>query len=103
MLAAWTAANAVSAAWFAELFPTPVRYSGAALGGQLGMIVVGFAPAVMTSLEGAGGLGWLPVAGFGAGCLLLAAAAALIAGETVDRRLDEVSWRASSAGPTPAR
>jgi MFS family permease len=103
MLAAWSAANAVSAAWFAELFPTPVRYSGAAFGGQLGMIVVGFAPAVMTSLEGAGGLGWLPVAGFGAGCLLLAAGAALIAGETVDRRLDEVSWPASSVGRTPAR
>jgi MFS family permease len=103
MLAAWSAANAVSAAWFAELFPTPVRYSGAAFGGQLGMVVVGFAPAIMTSLEGAGGLGWLPVAGFGAGCLLLAAGAALLAGETVDRGLDEVSSRASSAGRTPAR
>ena len=53
------------------------------------MIVVGFAPAIMTSLEGAGGLGWLPVAGFGAGCLLLAAGAALLAGETVHaQRLD---------------
>jgi len=91
MLAAWSAANAVSAAWFAELFPTPVRYTGAAFGGQLGMIVVGFAPAVMTSLEGAGGLGWLPVAGFGAGCLVLAAGAALFAGETVHRQLDGVS------------
>jgi MFS family permease len=103
MLAAWSAANAVSAAWFAELFPTAVRYTGAAFGGQLGMIVVGFAPAIMTSLEGAGGLGWVPVAGFGAACLVLAAVAALFAGETAQRSLDDVSWRASSAGPTTAR
>ncbi len=87
MLAAWSAANATSAAWFAELFPTQVRYSGAALGGQLGMIVVGFAPAIMTSLEGPGPQGWLPVAGFGAGCLLLAAAAAWLTAETYSRPL----------------
>ena len=88
MLAVWSAANAVSAAWFAELFPTPVRYTGPALGGQLGMVMVGFAPAIMTSLEGAGGLGWLPVAGFGALCLALAAAAAFVTEETVHRSLD---------------
>ncbi len=88
MLAAWSAANATSAAWFAELFPTQVRYSGAALGGQLGMIVVGFAPAIMTSLERPGPLGWLPVAGFGAGCLLLAATAAWLTAETQSRPLD---------------
>jgi MFS family permease len=90
MLAAWSAANAVSAAWFAELFPTTVRYTGPAVGGQLGMIVVGFAPAVMTSLEGVGGLGWLPVAGFGAMCLVLAAGAAVLTRETADRPLDGV-------------
>jgi len=90
MLAVWCAANAVSAAWFAELFPTSVRYTGPAFGGQVGMIVVGFAPAIMTSLEGAGGLGWLPVAGFGAFCLALAAGAAFVTGETVHRRLDAV-------------
>lgn len=87
MQTAWTAANAVSAAWFGELFPTRVRHTGAALGGQLGMIVVGFAPAIMTSLEGATG-GWPPVAAFGAGCLLLASAAAWLGAETHTRPLD---------------
>jgi MFS family permease len=87
MMAAWTGANAVSAAWFAELFPTEVRHTGAALGGQLGMIVAGFAPAIMTSLDGAAGLGWLPVAGFGAACLLSAAGAALRGRETLGRPL----------------
>ncbi len=87
MMAAWSAANAVSAAWFAELFPTAIRYTGAALGGQLGMIVVGFAPAIMTGLES---VGWLAVAGFGAGCLLLAAGAAWLGVETYSRPLDSV-------------
>lgn len=87
MMLAWTGANAVSSAWFAELFPTPVRYTGAALGGQLGMILAGFAPAIMATLEGAGGLGWLPVAGFGALCLLLAAGAAVLTAETGARPL----------------
>ncbi|MBK9697927.1 MAG: MFS transporter [Propionibacteriaceae bacterium] len=90
MMTAWTAANATSAAWFAELFPTEVRYSGAALGGQAGMIVVGFAPAIMTSLEPAG---WLAVAGFGAGCLLLAATAAWLTAETYTRPLTPAGSR----------
>ncbi len=88
MMAAWTAANAVSAAWFAELFPTRVRHTGAALGGQLGMIGVGFAPAIMSSLEGGGTFGWLPVAAFGAGCLVVAAVAAALTRETVGRPLE---------------
>lgn len=88
MMAAWSAANAVSAAWFAELFPTAVRYTGAALGGQLGMIVVGFAPAIMTGLEG---FGWPVVAAFGAGCLLLAAGAAWFGAETYSRPLAPVA------------
>jgi MFS family permease len=87
MMTAWTGANAVSAAWFAELFPLPVRYTGAALGGQLGMILAGFTPAIMTALEGPGPAGWLPVAAFGAGCLLLAAGAALLTSETARHRL----------------
>ncbi len=86
MMAAWTGANAVSAAWFAELFPLTVRYTGAALGGQLGMILAGFAPAIMSTLEGSAG--WLPVAAFGSVCLLLAATAALLTRETRHQKLD---------------
>ena len=73
-----------------DSFPTEVRYSGAALGGQAGMIVVGFAPAIMTSLEPAG---WLAVAGFGAGCLLLAATAAWLTAETYTRPLTPAGSR----------
>jgi len=89
MMLPWSAANAVSAAWFAELFPTAVRHTGAALGGQLGMIVVGFAPAIMTGLEGRAEPGWLPVAGFGATCLVVAALSARVTPETLGRRLDD--------------
>ena len=87
MMSMWSGANAVSSAWFAELFPTRVRHTGAALGGQLGMVVVGFTPAIMTSLEGGREAGWLPVAGFGAACLLVAAAAGLLTTETYTRSL----------------
>lgn len=87
MMAMWSGANAVSAAWFAELFPTRVRHTGAALGGQLGMVVVGFAPAIMTALEGRAEPDWLPVAVFGATCLVLAGSAGLIAVETYTRSL----------------
>lgn len=82
MMTAWSAANAVSAAWFAELFPTRVRYTGAALGMQVGMIGVGFAPAAMTALDAGSGGSWVPSAGFGMVCLLAAAGAALRGAET---------------------
>jgi hypothetical protein len=68
-----------------------VRHTGAALAGQFGLIVVGFAPAIMTALEAPGPLGWLPAAGFGAGCLLLAAGAAWLTPETYSRPLAEVA------------
>ncbi len=86
MTMAWSAANAVSASFFSELFPTRVRYTGAALGGQIGMIAVGFAPTIMTSMQ-ARGLGWATIAGFGAAYLLIAAAAAALAPETARSRI----------------
>ena len=43
------------AAWYSELFPTRVRYSGASLGYQVGSVVAGAAPLVATALLLAGG------------------------------------------------
>lgn len=79
---AWSGANAVGAAQFSELFPTPVRHTGAALGGQLGMVLVGFGPAFMASLAGPGTAGWIGPALLGAGFLVVAALASLAAPET---------------------
>ncbi len=78
----WSAANAVGAALFAEQFPTRVRYTGTALATQLGMIVAGFSPTIMTALQGPPPGGWLPAIGFAAACLLVAAAATLPTPET---------------------
>lgn len=84
---AWSAANAVGASFFGELFPTRIRYTGAALGTQLGMVVVGFSPTVMAALAGPGPGGWLPAAGFAAACLAVSSVAAWSAPETGGRPL----------------
>lgn len=84
---AWSAANSVSAAFVAEMFPTRLRYTGAALGSQLGIIVVGFTPAMMAAATGPHGWGWPLAAALGATLLLLAALGGLAARETHTRAL----------------
>lgn len=79
---AWSGCNAVSASQFAELFPTTVRHTGAALGGQLGIIVAGFTPAIMDVLARPGPAGWIGPAAFGAACLLAAGTASWLSRET---------------------
>ena len=83
----WSAANAVGASLFAEQFPTRVRYTGTALGTQLGMVVVGFSPTIMASLAGPGPGGWVPAAAFAAACLAVSSAAAWAVPETGGRAL----------------
>ncbi len=82
-----TGANAVGASFYTEMFPTRVRYTGAALGTQLGFIVAGFAPAIMTAIQGPGAGGWVPVATFAAVCMVIAAASAWSAKETANTDL----------------
>jgi MFS family permease len=77
-----TASNGVGASMYSEMFPTHVRYTGVALGTQLGFVVAGFAPAIATAIQGKGSTGWVPVAIFGAVCFLIAAASAWSARET---------------------
>ena len=77
-----TAANAVGASMYTEMFPTRVRYTGVALGTQLGFIAAGFAPAIMQAIKGQGSTGWVPVAVFAAAAMLIAAASAWSARET---------------------
>ncbi len=77
-----TAANAVGASMYTEMFPTRVRYTGVALGTQLGFIAAGFAPTIMQAIKGQGSTGWVPVAVFAAAAMLIAAASAWSARET---------------------
>ena len=77
-----TAANGVGASLYTEMFDTSVRYTGVALGTQLGFIVAGFAPTIMVAIQGKGPNGWIPVAIFASVCMLIAAGSAWSARET---------------------
>lgn len=75
------------AAWFAELFGTRLRYSGASLGYGIGSVVSGgFAPLVAAALVGATGSFW-PVVAFTALLSVLTTVAAVLARETAHEPL----------------
>ena len=78
----YSAPNAIWPAFYAEMFEARVRYSGTAIGTQLGFLAAGFTPLVSQSLVGEGPQGWIPVAIFIAGCCVVSAAAAATARET---------------------
>lgn len=75
-------ANGVYPAFYAEMFDVRVRYTGLALGTQIGLVVAGFVPAAAQALLGVGGLTWILAGLLGAVLALVAAASALTARET---------------------
>jgi MFS family permease len=80
----YAAANAVWPAFYGEMFATPVRFSGVAIGTQLGFLVAGFAPSIVTALGGVREGGWVVISVFTGVVCLIAAASALTARETRD-------------------
>lgn len=80
----YAAANAVWPSFYSEMFSTRVRFSGLAIGTQLGFLMAGFAPTIVTSLGGAEQGGWKVIAGFSAVICLIATLSALTAKETKD-------------------
>ncbi|MGX1320215.1 MFS family permease [Bradyrhizobium sp. USDA 377] len=78
----YAAPNAIWPSFYAEMFEARVRYSGTAIGTQLGFLAAGFTPLVSASLVGEGPNGWVPVAIFVACCCVISAAAAATARET---------------------
>jgi MFS family permease len=80
----YAAANAVWPSFYGEMFSTQVRFSGMAIGTQLGFLVAGFAPSIVTALGGVREGGWVVISVFTAVVCLIAAAAALTAHETKD-------------------
>lgn len=94
----YSAYNGVWTSFFGELFAAPVRYTGMAMGNQLGLMVAGFGPMIGGLLLSDGEFGWIPVAIFGAVCALLGVGAVFSARETADTpaaRLGEPYLRAT--------
>lgn len=80
----YAAANAVWPSFYGEMFSTRVRFSGLAIGTQLGFLVAGFAPAIVTALGGVQQGGWVVISVFTAAVCLIATVSALTARETKD-------------------
>lgn len=98
--------NGVWPGFFAELFAAPVRYSGMALGNQLGLLVAGFGPMIGGLLMTAGPAGWVPVAVFGTACALAAVIATASSRETAHTPVDELGGpylKAVSGHPAPTK
>lgn len=85
-----SAGNIVQAPMYTEMFPSRVRYTGYAVGTQLGLIVVGFAPTIAAALVKPGPMGWVPVGVFIAVCMVAAAISAFTARETRGLSLAEL-------------
>jgi MFS family permease len=82
--------NAIYPAWFSELFNVKVRYSGMAIGLQIGILCAGFTPLLGTALVGAEKANWGPAAWIVAASSVLAVAGALWARETNKTPLREL-------------
>jgi MFS family permease len=78
----YSMANGVWPAFYGEMFDTRVRYSGMAIGTQVGFAIAGFAPLISEALLKDGINGWVPVAVFTSVAALLAAGCAATARET---------------------
>ncbi|GAA4399963.1 MFS transporter [Tsukamurella soli] len=78
----YAATNAVWPSFYAEMFPAEVRYSGVAIGTQIGFMSSGFLPLIASAVQGHGRFGWVPVAAICAGCAVAAALAGATARET---------------------
>lgn len=80
----YAAANAVWPSFYGEMFSTEVRFSGMAIGTQLGFLVAGFSPSIVTALGGVREGGWVVISIFTGVVCLIAAGSALTARETKD-------------------
>ncbi|MBT2513806.1 MFS transporter [Arthrobacter sp. ISL-30] len=78
----YSMSNAIYPAWFSELFNVRVRYSGMAIGLQVGILCAGFTPLLGTALVGGVAANWGPAAWIVAGSTVLAVIGAMWARET---------------------
>ena len=101
----YAAANAVWPSFYGEMFSAKVRFSGMAVGTQLGFLMAGFAPTIVTGLGGVQKGGWVVTAGFTAVIALIAAVSASTARETRDVPTAELGLKTGAVEgrePVPA-
>ncbi|WP_246527680.1 MFS transporter [Pseudarthrobacter albicanus] len=82
--------NGIWPSFFAEQFAAPVRYTGMAMGNQLGLVLAGFAPLIAGLLLAPGVTGWIPVAIFATVCMLIAAVSVFYSRETFKTPIQEL-------------
>jgi MFS family permease len=78
----YAAANAVWPSFYAEMFSARVRFSGLAIGTQLGFLMAGFAPSIVAAAGGIQPGGWVATSIFTAAICAIASVSALTARET---------------------
>ncbi|MDQ1084265.1 MULTISPECIES: MFS transporter [Microbacterium] len=86
----YAAANAVWPSFYGEMFSTRVRFSGMAIGTQLGFLMAGFAPSIVAALGGVSEGGWVVISLFTAVIAIIASISALTARETKDVPTDQL-------------
>ncbi|MGO2751446.1 MAG: MFS transporter [Pseudoclavibacter sp.] len=89
----YAAANAVWPSFYGEMFSARVRFSGMAIGTQLGFLMAGFAPSIVAALGGVQEGGWVVISGFTGVICLIAAISALTAKETKSVPTDTLGIR----------
>ncbi|MFP3580076.1 MFS transporter [Arthrobacter sp. fls2-241-R2A-200] len=90
----YAAANAVWPSFYGEMFSTKVRFSGLAIGTQLGFLAAGFAPTIVSAVGGTKPGGWVAVSVFSGIVCVIAAVAALTARESAKIPTSELGLRA---------
>lgn len=95
----YAAANAVWPSFYGEMFSTRVRFSGMAIGTQLGFLMAGFAPSIVAALGGVADGGWVVISIFTAVIAIIASVSALTARETKDVPTARLGLRAEEREP----
>jgi MFS family permease len=93
----YSAANGIWPALYGEMFDTRVRYSGTAIGTQIGFALGGFSPTIAAAIVNPGPGGWVPVALLTAGAALIAGLCALTARETAHTPTAELGGKPGQA------
>jgi MFS family permease len=89
----YSAANGIWPSFYGEMFDTRVRYSGTAIGTQIGFALGGFSPLIAAAIVGDGPSGWWPVAILTAAAATVAGLCALTARETAHVPIEQLGHK----------